>query len=104
MKLLLTSAGIKNPSIHAALLRLLGKPIAECDALLVTTVALGVVGFAIFPHLDYPGFDGNTMACAEQWAARLHCPGYAIDDQTAIQVVDGRAEVVSEGQWRYFAR
>jgi dipeptidase E len=223
MKLLLTSAGIKNPSIHAALLRLLGKPIAECDALLVPTagyghpsgtpggawrfvagqsgcpmgelgwrslglleltalpsigrerwlawiqtadvllvnggdalylaywlrrsglaellpsmrdklwvglsagsmvmapqvgtefiemkppltggdVALGVVDFAIFPHLDHPGFDENTMACAEQWAARLGCPGYAIDDQTAIQVVDGRAQVVSEGQWRYFAR
>jgi len=28
MKLLLTSAGVKNPSIHAALLSLLGKPIA----------------------------------------------------------------------------
>ena len=224
MKLLLTTAGIRNASIHAALLELLGKPIADCHALCIPTalyghpqgtpentwrfisgqqastpmaelgwksvgvleltalpsmdrarweasvrqtdvllvnggdalylahwmrqsglaslletlpgmvwvglsagsmamapqvgtefiemkppltggdVALGVVDFAIFPHLDYPGFDGNTMACAEQWAARLHCPGYAIDDQTAIQVVDGRADVVSEGQWRYFAR
>ena len=32
-------------------------------------VALGVVDFAIFPHLDHPGFDENTMACAEKWAA-----------------------------------
>ncbi|MES1247353.1 MAG: Type 1 glutamine amidotransferase-like domain-containing protein [Actinomycetota bacterium] len=37
MKLLLTSAGIKNASIHAALLELLGKPIAECDALCIPT-------------------------------------------------------------------
>jgi dipeptidase E len=29
-------------------------------------------------------------------------PLYAIDDQTAIQVVDGNVEVVSEGHWRYF--
>lgn len=223
MKLLLTCAGIRNPSIHAALLDLLGKPIADCHALLIPTalyghpqgspagawrfvngrsgcpmgelgwkslgvlelsvldslprarwmawvqaadvllveggdalflaywmrrsgvadvlasfpdkvwvglsagsmamapqvgdefiemrppltgadVALGVVDFAIFPHLDHPGFDENTMACAETWAARIGCPGYAIDDQTAIKVVDGRAEVVSEGQWRHFVR
>jgi dipeptidase E len=42
------------------------------------------------------------MADAEAWAARLAAPGYAIDDQTAIRVVDGRAEVVSEGHWRWF--
>ncbi len=64
--------------------------------------ALGVVDFAIFPHLDYPGFDQNTMACAERWAARVGCPGYAIDDGTAIVVADGGVRVVSEGRWRYF--
>jgi hypothetical protein len=32
MRLLLTSAGIKNASIHAALVDLLGKPIAESSA------------------------------------------------------------------------
>jgi dipeptidase E len=223
MKLLLTSAGIRNPSIHAALLGLLGKPIAECHALLIPTAsyghphcspqsawrfvngrsgcpmgelgwksqglieltalasigperwlpwieaadvllvdggdalylaywmrqsgladrlaswpdklwvglsagsmvmapqvgpefiemkppltgrdeALGVVDFAIFPHLNHPGFDENTMACAEAWAARIACPGYAIDDQTALHVVDGRVTVVSEGEWRHFPR
>jgi dipeptidase E len=39
MKLLLTSAGIKNPSIHDALVELLGRPIAECDALCITTAS-----------------------------------------------------------------
>jgi dipeptidase E len=34
---LLTSAGIKNPSIHHALVGLLVKPIAECDALCIPT-------------------------------------------------------------------
>jgi hypothetical protein len=39
MKLLLTSAGIKNPSIHEALVGLLDKPIAESDALCIPTAA-----------------------------------------------------------------
>ncbi|NJK43994.1 MAG: type 1 glutamine amidotransferase-like domain-containing protein [Pleurocapsa sp. SU_196_0] len=39
MKLLLTSAGIKNKSIHAALIELLGKPIAECKALCISTAS-----------------------------------------------------------------
>ncbi|NNN01797.1 MAG: type 1 glutamine amidotransferase-like domain-containing protein [Acidimicrobiaceae bacterium] len=37
MKLLLTSSGIANPSIHAALIDLLGKPISESSALFVPT-------------------------------------------------------------------
>lgn len=41
MKLLLTSGGVTNPSIHAALLRLLGKPVAECHALCVPTAQWG---------------------------------------------------------------
>lgn len=65
-------------------------------------VTLGLVDFSIFPHLDYPGFADNTMAKAESWAARIGGPAYAIDDQTAIKVADGKVEVVSEGKWRYF--
>jgi dipeptidase E len=64
--------------------------------------ALGLVDFSIFPHLDYPGFDENTMACAERWAAEIGGPAYAIDDQTAVQVVDGKATVITEGNWRHF--
>jgi dipeptidase E len=64
---------------------------------------LGIVGFSIFPHVDHPDLPENTMAAAERWAAGLDCPAYAIDDQTAIQVVNGEVQVVSEGRWRYFA-
>ncbi|WP_121252611.1 Type 1 glutamine amidotransferase-like domain-containing protein [Nocardioides ferulae] len=220
MKLLLTSGGVTNPSIHSALVRLLGKPIDECRALVVPTAqwghpmcgpssvrglvaaepawshstglgwgslgvleltalpsigaerwvpwvrevdvllvdggdatylcrwmresgladllptlpetvwvgvsagsmvltprigdyfvewpaaaddrALGVVDFSIFPHLDL--FETNTMAHAERWAAKLGGPAYAIDEQTAIAVVDGEVEVVSEGRWTAFGR
>ena len=41
MKLLLTSAGIKNPSIRTTLIDLLGKPIAEASALLIPTAGYG---------------------------------------------------------------
>jgi dipeptidase E len=221
LKLLLTSAGVRNPSIHSALLEMLGKPIADCDALAIPTAGyghpnttparaysfisgrdsvtpmtelgwksvgvleltalpsidksrwiswvknadvllvnggdalylaywmhqsgfadlmptlpdkvwvglsagsmvmtprigqdfvqwtppnggdetLGVVDFAIFPHLDHEMLPENTMADAERWAAGIGIPAYAIDDETALKVVDGTVEVVSEGHWKLF--
>jgi dipeptidase E len=221
MKLLLTSAGVKNPSIHNALVNLLGKPIAECNALAITTASyalpngpvlawqyftgqsttpmcelgwksvgnleltalpsigkelwvpkvqeadvllvnggdtlflcywmrqsglaemlpslkavyvglsagsmvltpdigedffmtwrpptggtdmLGLVDLAIFPHLDHEDLPENTMPNAEKWAVGMSSPAYAIDDQTAIQVVDGNVEVISEGNWKLLNR
>ncbi|MCA9877837.1 MAG: Type 1 glutamine amidotransferase-like domain-containing protein [Thermomicrobiales bacterium] len=221
MRLLLTSAGITNPSIHSALVELLGKPTAECSALCIPTASyghpmagpsaawrfisgheprtpmcelgwkslgvleltalpsldaarwvplvqetdvllvnggdpvylgywmrqsgladllpslravwvglsagslvmtpsigqefvtwtsptggdetLGLVGFSIFPHLDHEEMPGNSLANAERWAASMPGPAYAIDDQTAIRVVDGAVEVISEGHWQRFA-
>jgi dipeptidase E len=220
VKLLLTSAGIKNPSIHNALVELLGKPIVECNALCIPTATyantggferawqfitgqastpmvelgwrsvgvlelsalpsvgqeswapavqetdvllvnggdplylchwmhqsgladlmsslrpemvyvglsagsmvltprvgedfvrwkpptggdqtLGLVDFSIFPHLDHESLPENTTADAQRWAAEIPGPAYAIDDQTAIKVVDGVVEIISEGHWRLF--
>jgi dipeptidase E len=50
---------------------------------------LGIVDFSLFPHLDHEKLPENTLADAERWAARMSVPGYAIDDQTAIKVIDG---------------
>ena len=63
---------------------------------------LGIVDFSIFPHVDHPDLSENTMAAAEKWAAGLGGPAYAIDDETAIKVVDGAVDVVSEGHWKLF--
>ena len=63
---------------------------------------LGVVNFSIFPHVDHPALPENTMAAAEKWAADISGPAYAIDDETAIKVVDGTVDVVSEGHWKLF--
>lgn len=65
---------------------------------------LGLVGFSIFPHLDHENLPDNSMANAEKWAAGLPVPGYAIDDETALKVIDGAVEVVSEGHWKRFTR
>ena len=60
---------------------------------------LGLVDFSICPHLVPDGGQGNTMAEAKAWAAGIDGPAYVMDDETAIEVVDGRVRVVSEGEW-----
>ena len=42
------------------------------------------------------------MKEATSWAATMPCPSYAIDDDTAIRVIDGQVDVVSEGYWRHY--
>jgi dipeptidase E len=88
------SAGsmVMTPRIGA---RFVEWPLAPDDC------TLGLVDFSIFPHLD--AFPRNTRADAERWAADIGVRAYAIDEQTAIKVVDGSVEVVSEGQWIEFA-
>ncbi len=63
---------------------------------------LGLVDFAMFPHLDHEMLPDNSMPNAEKWAAGMRVPGYAMDDETALKVVDGAVEVVSEGNWKRF--
>jgi dipeptidase E len=64
--------------------------------------ALGLVDFSIFPHVDHVELPENTMRAAEEWAAGIANRAYAIDDETAIKVVDGAVEIVSEGHWKLF--
>ena len=64
--------------------------------------ALGLVDFTLYPHLDREGFPDATSANVETWASGIPVPTYGIDDDTAIKVIDGTVEVVSEGQWKLF--
>jgi dipeptidase E len=54
------------------------------------------------PHLDHEDHPESSTAKVERMAAEVPVPTYAIDDQTAIKVVDGAVEVVSEGHWKLF--
>lgn len=77
-------------------------PEGDVDRLLVTGHGAGLVDFAVIPHLEHPDHADASFANAEKWAARIPAPTYAIDDASAVSVVDGVARVVSEGQWRLF--
>jgi dipeptidase E len=69
MKLLLTSAGIKNTSIHDALVDLLGKPIAECNALCIPTAMYGHprVGPGVRAWSFISGREPNCPMCELGW-------------------------------------
>lgn len=65
---------------------------------------LKLVDFVIRPHLNSADFPAATLENMEKWAAKVDVPMYAIDDQTAIKVVDGEVEVISEGEWKLFEK
>jgi len=68
----------------------------------VIAKGLGLVDFALLPHLDHQDHPESSMANVERMAIDVPVPLYAIDDQTAIKAVYGAVEVVSEGHWKLF--
>jgi dipeptidase E len=77
-------------------------PQGEITRTLMTAKGAGLVDFALIPHFNNPDHPDASTANAAKWAAKLQVPVYAIDDQTAIKLVDGTFEVVSEGRWKLF--
>ena len=70
----------------------------------MTTPPWALVDFSICPHLAPDGMPGNSMAEAESWIQGISGPAYITDGQTAIAVVDGVVEVISEGTWHLMTR
>lgn len=61
---------------------------------------LGLVDFQFIPHLNsFPKINESNLRYASQ---KIKEPVYAVDDQSAIKVVDGKIEVVSEGNYLLF--
>jgi dipeptidase E len=77
-------------------------PQGELKSTFVTARGAGLVDFAIIPHFEHKDHPDASTNNAEKWAAKLPVPVYAIDDETAIKVVDDTIEVVSEGKWKLF--
>jgi len=75
---------------------------AGSDMALRADRALGLVDFTLYPHLDHADMPDTSEANIERWASGIPVPTYAIDDQTAIRVIDRTVEVVSEGNWKLF--
>ncbi len=66
MKFLLTSAGVKNPTIESALVGLLGRPIAESTALCIPTASYGTADPA---GMAYRFITGAGHVCNAGWKA-----------------------------------
>jgi dipeptidase E len=79
-----------------------GETYDDPDTPFVIDQGLGLVDFALLPHLDHEDHPESSTARVERMAASLQAPLYAIDDQTAIKVAGGAVEVISEGHWKLF--
>jgi len=81
---------------------LVDTPEGELSVNFTVAPGLGLVNFALLPHVGHERFPENSLLNSEIWASKLPVPLYALDDQTAIKVVDGTTEVISEGHWKLF--
>ena len=72
-------------------LRILGETAARSP--------FGLFDWYLKPHLNSRSFPNRTTAWFEKAAAKLDCPIYAIDDDSAVRVRGDEVDVVSAGQW-----
>lgn len=77
--------------------RLYEEPVVDDD----TNEGLGFVDFLVVPHMNSPHFP-RAAKLIDEVAKDIEIPLYAIDDQTAVRVVDGKIDVVTEGKWKKY--
>jgi dipeptidase E len=65
-------------------------------------VGLGIVDFSIVPHINSKHFPERTFKKVKEESRKISYPIYALDDNSAISVVDKNISVVSEGKWKKF--
>ncbi len=92
--------GVSAGSIVTA--PIFGETYDDLNKPFVIDKGLGLVDFALLPHVDHEDHPESSMAKVERMAAEVPVPLYAIDDQTAIKIIDDTVEVVSEGHWKLF--
>lgn len=66
------------------------------------TRGLGFVDFEIRPHLNSKWFPKVRIDYLSTLAKEAQNTFYALDDNSAVSVVDGKVSVVSEGVWKKF--
>src|SRR3989344_4188215 len=127
MKLLLTSGGITNKSIAKALFDLVGKKPEDTTLCFVPTAAtvemgdkdwfindlknidkigevagLNYVNFYTLPHLNSPYFPDLVEKNIANLAKIIPKKIYALDDQSALKIIDGKVEIISKGKYLIF--
>jgi len=60
------------------------------------------VQFTVSPHLNSPFFKETTESVIKAFAETVTYPVYAIDDDTAVSVVAGSINVITEGTYKIF--
>lgn len=63
---------------------------------------LGFFDTLIRVHVNGSSFPEMTCEILDRIAKEQPEPFYALDDQSAIKIVDGNVEVVSEGEWKKY--
>lgn len=63
---------------------------------------LGFVDILIRPHFNSPHFPNLNLKNLEKLSKEFPKTFYAIDDNTAIKVIDEKIEIISEGEWKKF--
>lgn len=63
---------------------------------------LGLVNFHVRPHLNSPGFTDSKKKYLAKVAKEVDEPIYAIDDDSAVEVADGKIRMISEGKYVVF--
>jgi len=67
----------------------------------ITNESLSYVNFHMRPHFNVEGHPSTVEQVQEMIDKNnVIAPVYLIDDDTAIQVIDGEVEVISEGEWK----
>lgn len=61
--------------------------------------ALGLADVYVLPHLKDGCFKGHDAQSIKEILKEYTKPVYGLDDQSGIKIVDGNAEVISEGAW-----
>jgi len=60
---------------------------------------LNYVNIVFRPHFNSPTFPKVRKEVLEQVVDKLPAPLYALDDESALKVVNGNIEVITEGDW-----
>lgn len=69
------------------------------DAEEVTMPGLNLVDFYFLPHFNSEDFPERMEETIREAAKNMSKKVFALDDQSALKIVDGKVEVVSEGKW-----
>ena len=80
----------------------LNKVIYGEDAEKESMKGLGFVDFYFLPHLNSPYFPVRKDGPVKEAMKGISRKTYVLDDQSALKVIDGKVEIVSEGKYLEF--